>query len=85
MQEIDIIDTDALVCLADQDMLPYELLEIIVTLANGSITALSPRQRGLVLEIENVLNYIFIRDKLDDFKKQYGEDAGGSDGTDTDD
>jgi hypothetical protein len=69
-------DKKYLIDLADDGLEGYELLELINHMANYSHAYLTPEQRSLVDEIESVLNYIYVRDQLED---------GDEDGTHTDD
>jgi hypothetical protein len=69
-------DKKYLIDLADDGLEGYELLELINHMANYSRAYLTTEQRSLVDEIESVLNYIYVRDQLED---------GDEDGSHTDD
>lgn len=85
---MDSLDTEFLLQIADNDMEGYELLSLISHMSTYAHGCLNSTQQKLVDEIEQVLTFIYVRDKLDDAKNERLADmnpSGDEDGTHTDD
>lgn len=77
-------ETEFLLEIADDSIEGYELLTLINHMATYCHGVLTHRQQEVVDEVEDVLNFIYMRDKLEDAKKEK-ESQGDEDGTHSDD
>ncbi len=63
-------ETEFLLQIADDSIEGYELLTLINHMSTYCNGVLTHRQKEVVDEVEDVLNFIYMRDKLEDSKKE---------------
>lgn len=78
---------DYYVTLADAEMDGYELLALVSHMSNYCGNVFTKEQREMVDAVEEALNYIYVRDSLEEVEaeRQADRESVAEDGTDTDD